>query len=52
MKEIIIDEGRELTHEECVEIAKEHGIEVVIMVQSTDLSLIGGVCTEYKVIGW
>ena len=26
---LVIDEGRELTHEECVKIAKERGIEVV-----------------------
>jgi hypothetical protein len=52
MKTVIIDEGRELTHEECVEIAKAHGIETVLMVQHTDGSLVGETKTEYKVTGW
>ncbi len=51
MKTLIIDEGRKLTHEECVAIAKEHGITVVLMVESTD-ALVGETCTEYKVTGW
>ena len=52
MKTLVIDEGRELTHEECVEIAKAHGIEVVMMVEHTDGSMIGEVLTEYKVTGF
>ena len=52
MKTIMIDEGRELTHEECVEIAKANGIEVVLMVSHEDGSLIGETFTEYKVTGW
>ena len=52
MKTPVIDEGRELTREECVEIAKEHGITVVMMVESTDATLVGEVCTKYKVTGW
>lgn len=51
MKTLIIDEGRRLTYEECVAIAKEHGITVVLMVESTD-ALVGETCTEYKVTGW
>jgi len=51
MKTLVIDEGRELTHEECVAIANANGIEVVMMVEHTD-SLVGEVCTEYKVTGW
>ena len=52
MKTLVIDEGRELTHEECVAIAKERGIEVVMMVEHVDGSLIGETYTEYKVTGW
>ena len=52
MKTLVIDEGRELTHDECVAIANERGIAVVMMVEHTDGSLVGEACTEYKVTGW
>lgn len=53
MKTITIDIGRELTHEECVELAKEAGIEVVFMVESEHRLYEGAEkSTEYRVTGF
>lgn len=53
MKTTIIDVGRELTHEECVEIAKDAGIEVVLMVEHEERIWEGAEqSTEYKVTGF
>ncbi len=53
MKTIVIDEGRELTHEECVELAKDAGIEVVFMVEHEERIYEGAEqSTEYKVTGF
>lgn len=53
MKTAIIDIGRELTHEECVELAKAAGIEVVFMVEHEERLWEGAEqSTEYKVTGF